>query len=280
MAFSVFLFPLSNPQVTPLPPLKGLTFLNMDLQKATLGKRIGAWLLDLFLLAFLAAGASFLISTFLNYETYTDTMETAYAHYEQEYGVTFQMSAAEYSEMSDAQKQEYEIAYNALLADEEAMYAYDMMINIALVVTTSGLLLAVLILEFLVPLLRGDGQTIGKKAFNLGVVRTDSVRISGVQLFIRSILGKYTIELMLPILLVLAILWGVLDITGTLILIAIGLVQIILYCVTKNNAQIHDLLAGTVVIDIYSQRIFSNKEDMLAYVKQQEEERAQKRNYY
>ena len=279
MAFSVFLFPLSNPQVTPLPPLKGLTFLNMDLQKATLGKRIGAWLLDLFLLAFLAAGASFLISTFLNYETYTETMETAYAHYEQEYGVTFQMSAAEYSEMSDAQKQEYEIAYNALLADEEAMYAYDMMINIALVVTTSGLLLAVLILEFLVPLLRGDGQTIGKKAFNLGVVRTDSVRISGVQLFIRSILGKYTIELMLPILIILAILWGVLDITGTLILFAIGLVQIVLYCVTKNNSQIHDLLAGTVVIDIYSQRIVANKEDMLAYVKQQEEERAQKRNY-
>ena len=251
----------------------------MDLQKATLGKRIGAWLLDLFLLAFLAAGASFLISTFLNYETYTETMETAYAHYEQEYGVTFQMSAAEYSEMSDAQKQEYEIAYNALLADEEAMYAYDMMINIALVVTTSGLLLAVLILEFLVPLLRGDGQTIGKKAFNLGVVRTDSVRISGVQLFIRSILGKYTIELMLPILIILAILWGVLDITGTLILFAIGLVQIVLYCVTKNNSQIHDLLAGTVVIDIYSQRIVANKEDMLAYVKQQEEERAQKRNY-
>ena len=207
-------------------------------------------------------------------------METAYSHYEQQYGVTFQMSAAEYAEMSDAQKQEYEIAYNALLADEEAMYAYDMMINIALVVTTSGLLLSVLILEFLVPLLRGNGQTIGKKAFNLGVVRTDSVRISAVQLFIRSVLGKYTIELMLPILLVLSILWGVLDITGTFILIAIGLVQIILYCVTKNNAQIHDLLAGTVVIDIYSQRIFNSKEDMLAYVKRQEEERAQKRHYY
>ena len=49
--------------------------------------------------------------------------------------------------------------------------------------------------------------------------------------------------------------------------LALGLTQVILLAVTRNNSQIHDLLAGTVVVDVSSQMIFRDTEEMIAYTK-------------
>ena len=67
--------------------------------------------------------------------------------------------------MTEAQKETYDAAYDALIADEEAMKAYNMMVNLTLVITTCGILLAVLLWELLIPLFLGNGQTLGKKIF-------------------------------------------------------------------------------------------------------------------
>lgn len=251
----------------------------MDLQKATLSKRAAALVLDLILLSVLAVGFVFGLFALLEYDSYSQVMKDAYATYEEQYGITLNIGLEEYGALPQAQKQLYDTAYEALSKDEAAVHAYNMMLNISLLSTTLGILFAILVLEFMIPLWLGNGQTVGKKVFGLGLVRRDSVKINPGQVFIRALLGKYTIETMVPVYLLLMMFWGILDITGTVILCGLGLLQVVLYAVTDTNAQIHDLLASTVVVDITSQRIFASSEDLLAHIQRQHADRAAQQDY-
>ena len=251
----------------------------VELQKASSWKRIAAWVLDLMLLAVLAVGGTFLFSTLLGYDGYEQQLNQAYASYESQYGITFDIAKETYSAMTEAEKANYNAAYEALIADEEAMYAYNMVVNLSLLVTTLGILLSVLVLEFIVPLILKNGQTVGKKCFSLGVVRNDGVKVNPLQLFARAILGKYTIETMIPVYIILMLFWGTMDITGTLLLAALLIAQVICYAVTQNRAVIHDLLVGTVVVDIASQKVFESTEDLIAYTKRIHAEQAKRQEY-
>ena len=250
-----------------------------DLQKANLWKRIAAWMFDAILTGTLAVGLTFLLSLALGYDGYSATVENAYAHYEEQYAVTFDVTQEEYQEMTADKRQNYENAYSALTADEEAMYAYNMMLNLTMVMTTGGILLAILALEYVVPLLFENGQTLGKKIFGLGVIRSDGVKMNNMQLFVRTVLGKFTIETMIPLYLLMMIFWGIAGLGGTLVILGLLLAQIVIMAVTKTDSLIHDLLAGTAVVDISSQMIFRSTEDLIAYQKKVAAERAARQPY-
>ena len=96
-------------------------------------------------------------------------------------------------------------------------------------------------------------------------MRQDSVKVSATALFIRAILGKYTIETMIPVLILLMIYWGTIGLVGPVVIGLILLVEICVMIFTPTNAMIHDLLAGTAVIDAASQRIFDTPEDLAAH---------------
>ena len=64
-----------------------------DLQKASMWKRISAFLFDFIMIAIVAVGIILLLSSVLGYDTYTDKLETFYEKYETEYGVDFDISA-------------------------------------------------------------------------------------------------------------------------------------------------------------------------------------------
>lgn len=236
-----------------------------DLQKASMWKRISAFLFDGILLGIVAVLFAWLLSTALGYDRHNDTLNACYAQYEAEYGVSFHMALSEYESMTEEQAQKLNAAYGALAADSEAVYAYNMLIQLTLLITSIGMLLGFLVMEFVIPLLFGNGQTLGKKIFGLGVMRTEGIKLSPVCLFIRTILGKYTIETMAPILILLLIYWGSLGLAGTLVLLILLVAQLVLLAATRTNSLIHDLLAGTVVVDLASQMIFDTKEDMIAY---------------
>ena len=119
------------------------------------------------MVATLAVGCGAALSSFLGYDDYSRALEKAYDKYETQYGIVFDISQQEYEAMTEAQKETYDAAYDALIADEEAMKAYNMMVNLTLVITTCGILLAVLLWELLIPLFLGNGQTLGKKIFGL-----------------------------------------------------------------------------------------------------------------
>ena len=150
----------------------------MDLQKAGLWKRTAAWMFDSILLGILAVAFGVLLSWALGYDGYSQTMDEAYEMYETQYGVVFDISRESYEAMTEGERERYNAAYDALIADENAMHAYSMMLNLTLVILTLAILLATAVIEWLIPLKLGSGRTLGKKIFGLALMRTDSVQMN------------------------------------------------------------------------------------------------------
>ena len=250
-----------------------------DIQKAGLWKRVAAGLLDSILLSVLAVGVAVLLGAFLGYDGYNTTLNESYAYYQDQYGVTFQITGEEYEALQPQEKEAYDKAYAALIQDEEAMKAYNMVLNLSLLITTGGILAAYLLLEFAVPLFFGNGQTVGKKVFGLGIVRVDGVRTTPLQMFVRTVLGKFTIETMIPVYVVLMFLFNVTGLYGTLLLGGLLVAQILIMAISSNNSLIHDLLAGTVVVDVASQMIFRTPQDLIDYKKKLSREQSNRQNY-
>lgn len=249
-----------------------------ELQKAGTWKRLAAWMFDEILVVILAVGLGTLLSTLLGYSGYNQRVEQAYAKYEAEYGITFEITQSEYRAMSDSQRQNYDAAYQALTADRDAMQAYSMTLQLMLIITSLGIFFSVLVWEFFVPLYLKNGQTLGKKIFSLCVMRNDSVRVNNLQLFVRAVLGKFAIETMIPVYIVMMFFLNAMDITGTVVLVGLLVAQVICVAATRTNSMIHDLLAGTVVVDS-SQRIFPSSEALLEFQKQVAAERAARQTY-
>lgn len=250
-----------------------------DIQKAGIWKRIAAWMFDMILMSVLVVGCGLLLSWVLGYDGYSAVVDEAYARYETQYGIQFDITQEDYLALSDGLRQAYDDAYAALTADEAAMQAYRMMTSLSLVITTFGILLAVLIWEFFMPLWFGNGQTLGKKIFGLCLVRIDGVQINTLQLFTRTLLGKFTIETMIPVYILLMLFWGTMDLTGTLILAVLGIGQCLCLAVSRQHGAIHDLLAGTCVVDKASQTIFRSTEELIEYQKKLAAERAARQAY-
>ncbi len=251
----------------------------MELQKAGVWKRIAAWLLDFMLICVLAVGIAFVFSTVFKYDAHLDTVNAAYEKYETEYGVKFNVTPEEYAQFSQEDIARYNEAYAALTADVEAMTAYNMAINLILITVTLSLLITYLALEVLIPLLLKNGQTVGKKAFNLGVMRIDGVRLTNIQLFVRAVLGKYTLETMIPVYIIILILFGSGGYLGLIVLLALAAVQICFLFGSKNCELIHDRMAGTVAVDLSSQKIFETTDDLIEYKQKLQAERAAKQDY-
>jgi len=126
-------------------------------------------------------------------------------------------------------------------------------------------LIPYLILEIAVPLLFKNGQTLGKKALGLAVMRTDSVKISPFLLFVRTVLGKYTVETMIPVAFLVMSVFGLVNINGLLFLTLFLTLQLGIMGFTRNRSTIHDLMSHTVVVEYSSQMIFDCPEARDAY---------------
>lgn len=250
-----------------------------DLQRASMWKRISAWLLDAILLCVTATGMALLLSALLHYDQYSQQLDARYAYYEAEYGVSRNITQAEVDAMTPEQLAAMEAASNAISEDGEAMYAYSMMLQLIILITSIAILLAYLALEFFVPLAFRNGQTIGKKVFGIGVMRQDGVCVNGVCMFIRTILGKYAIETMIPVMMVLMLFFGSIGEIGWFIVGAIGILQIFFLATTQERCLIHDKLATTVAVDLASQMIFSSPEELIAYKQKVAAEKAANQVY-
>ena len=250
------------------------------IQKASIAKRISAGLLDVIAVSIIATLCAWIISLATNYDGWNKKLEDAYAKYETQYGVTFRITEEEYNSKSRSDKETYDSAYKALIEDKEAMKAYSMVTNLMILTVSLGLFIAVLIWEFIVPLFLKDGRTVGSLIFGIAVMRSNGVRISHISLFIRAILGKYAIETMISVYIIMMIFMNTIGIVGPLVICGILLMQLILIISTKNNQLIHCILSDTVVVDYGSQRIFDSQEDLLEHKKREARDRAERNPYY
>lgn len=251
----------------------------LDLQKASLSKRISAFLFDFIILCVIAVGIATLLSIIVGYDARLEQLESQYNKYEEIYGIDTDISTDDFNALSDAEKQKYADASNAMAEDDEMNALYSILMNLTLITVSFAILLAYIITEVLVPMFFKNGQTLGKKIFGVALMRTDGVSVSTFQVFVRAIIGKYTIETMIPVFLLLLIFFGVIGNSGFLIIALLLLLQLIVMIVSKSNSLIHDLFAVTVAVDMSSQMIFKNAEEMLEYKKALAEKKAMEQVY-
>ena len=250
-----------------------------DLQKASFLKRMAAALLDLILLVVLITGIATLLAGTMGYADQVNAITESQKKYETQYGVQFRITQEQFDAMTQEQKDNYNAAFEALVKDETFLYAYNMQINLTLLITTFSILISVLVLEFIVPLLLKNGQTVGKKVFGIAVIRTDGVQAGKLQLFIRALLGKFTVETMIPVYIFIMIYFNTAGALSLGVLAALLIGQIACLVITKTNSALHDLLASTVTVDLSSQMIFRSKEDLMEYTKKIHAERANRSEY-
>ena len=202
----------------------------------------------------------------------------------QEYGFKkFDINREKYNALSSEEKVRYDfqysVAYKALTSDKEVLYTYNLVINLTLVITTVSILISYVATEFIIPILLKNGQTLGKKVFGIGLMRVDGVKLNNMMLFVRTVLGKFTIETMVPVYIIIMLFFNTIGIVGTVVLGLILLLQTVLVAATANRTPIHDALAGTVCVDIQSQRIFESEEELIDFKTRIHAEAAQKAEY-
>lgn len=263
-----------------------------DLQKASLLKRISAALFDFVMLTVVFTGCMLLISSIVNYDGYSQNLSDRLAEIHESHNITelekeYEVKFSEYQYMLDEERAklptEVQDAFNAcneeISEDKQIIKLYETIMSLSLVIVSIGLLIAFLILEFAVPLYFKNGQTLGKKIFSIAVMQIDCVKIPTKVLFIRTILGKYTIGTMVPVLMLLALFFGFIPLVPIVIIFGIFLIQIVMLVTTKTNSLIHDHLASTVVVDFQSQMIFESAKAKEEYVLRIHEEKASNEEY-
>ena len=251
-----------------------------DLQKADLWKRISAGIFDFIMLGIVIVGLAWGISEIIGYDTYIDGLNGCYERYEAEYGIDLDLIGTEdYEKLPQSEKDKYKAADEAFKVDEEALYYHNMIINLMIVIIVISVLIAYLITEFTVPLILKNGQTLGKKIFGIAVMRYDCVKVSPLLMFVRTVLGKCTIETLVPVLVLMMILAGTGGLFALLLIIAMLVAQVVFVLVTRERTLIHDIMAQTAVVDLSSQMIFETPEALLEYKQKLQAEKAAKSEY-
>lgn len=251
-----------------------------DLQKASMWKRISAFLCDIIVFCIVAVGIALLLSTVLGVDAQQNKMISICAQYADQHNLSDFMTEEElkdalsltmteerYNTLTEEQQAIFQEAANALYSDKDYLHSYGMVNQLILLVITFSLLISHLLLEFVVPLLFKNGQTLGKKVFGIAVMRMDGVKVSPLFLLVRTVLGKYAVETMIPVFVLLSFVLGTASIVTIVLLLLLVMAQVILLIFTQSRTPLHDMLAGTVVVDFASQMIFDSPEELLEYKK-------------
>ena len=266
--------------------MKDFVLMIYDLQKASVLKRISAFLLDFILTVILLTGFMWGISAVAGYDTYSDTLSARMEEIKVEYGVPeiaekYEINIDSFANMTEEERAKLPEDVQTTLtdcikkinSDPEIGQAYMMIMNLTLLMVSIGFLLSILVVEFIIPLIFKNGQTLGKKIFSIAVVRVDGVRVTPTIMFVRAILGKYTIETMVPAVLILMMHFGVGSIITVGVLLLIAVFQLVLLIATKTNSLIHDAFSSTVVVDMQTQMIFDSVDAKIEYQKKLQSER-------
>ena len=243
----------------------------LDFYKASPIKRFVAYMIDMILLLIITAGVVAGIFSKMNFNTYREELVSYYEKYEQQFGVDMSVSV---DTLSEEDQQKYVDALNALNSDEGALSVLSSIVKIAWLSLAVGLLVAYIILEVMLPLIFKNGQTVGKKAMGLCVMHKEHVKVSVMQVIYRAIVGKYFVETLVPITMILLQLSRTLGTTAVLILSAIVMTQGFVVLMSQANCGIHDKLFKTMVADYEQQYIFDTLEEKRAYEQELEEREA------
>lgn len=263
-----------------------------DLQKASVMKRFMAFLLDFILVIILITGFMWVFSAVTGYDNYSNSLSEQMTQIEQKHGIPeitkeYEIDIDTYASLTEEERNKYpeeirntlETCIKEINSDTEISKTYMMIISLTITMISLSVFFAVLIAEFIIPICLKNGQTVGKKIFSIAVMRIDGVKVTPVIMFVRSILGKYTVEIMIPLIILLMAFLGVGSIVTFGVVVLIVLFEIGLMIFTKTNSMIHDVLSSTVTVDLVSQMIFDSPEAKQEYQLRIHQEDAKNANY-
>jgi uncharacterized RDD family membrane protein YckC len=251
-----------------------------DIQKASMMKRASAWLLDIILFMVVVTGCMYGWAYVFDPTPHIEELSGIMESYEQQFGGNLEMTDEEFAKLTaEEQEEARQISQKineALNKDARALKLLEMIATYIFAMISLSILCAHFLLEFLIPLFLKNGQTLGKKCFGIALMRKDGVRVTPFMMFARTILGKSTVETMLPAMLFVLAMLGA---GGLTMYLSVGLLiaQVIVPVWTANKTAIHDLIACTVAVDMSSQMIFDSPEEREAYVARVDEEYSQAR---
>ena len=106
-----------------------------DLQKASISKRIAAWIFDMMMILILFSFAAAAISWATGISNYTTEFNEVRNEYITKYGID---PSVPEQDLTDEQKQNFIEAEKEFQKDERAIRSFAMMLNLSLVVLTSS----------------------------------------------------------------------------------------------------------------------------------------------
>lgn len=256
--------------------------MKFELQKADFWKRLSALMFDSMMLILATVGLFALFSLFFDYSEHYETIEALEQEYSEKYDINLNITKEEYENLPAAEKSRFDTAEAEYAADERAIYAYEKTtehVEISIWLALISILLSFVIFELVIPIIFKHGRTLGKKIFGLAVIRTGGFKLGGQAHFIRSMVGKYAMETMVPICILVLIVFGNMGLFGTFLLVGCLALEIGVYLTTATRSTIHDLVSDTVVVDMASQMIFESEEELIEYKTRLHEEMANKQEY-
>ena len=256
--------------------------MRFDIQRADFWKRISAFLFDTTTVGVVILSIMTALFGIFKYDDYARIVEQVEKEYVAEYGIKEDITYEEFAALTEEEKEIYYACDEARKKDHRLIASYQMLSSLQFALPSVSILLGCLITEFAIPLFFKNGQTLGKKAFGLGVIHTNGIRMRTQAHFIRTIIGKCLIELLVPFWFFMMI-WGG-KLHPTLGLGMIGLMFLLeLFLVintrVRTRSTIHDLISDTVVVDFCSQMVFETVDDLMAYKTRIHEEEVRKQRY-
>ena len=254
--------------------------MRFELQRADFWKRISAFLFDIMMIGVVGIIVASAMSALFKYDKHVALVEQVELEYVQKYGIIQDITEEQFAALSEEEKAPYYACDAERQRDPRLISSYGMLSSLKFAIPSFSILAAYLILEFMIPLFFKNGQTLGKKAFGIGVIHTNGVRMHGQAHFIRSIIGKCLIEALVPFYFIMLVLNGRLGpLLGLIMLGLLLLLQLFSVATTRTRSAIHDLVSDTTVVDLASQMIFETPDDLIAYKTRLHEEEANSKEY-
>ena len=223
------------------------------MEKHPFMKRAFAGAIDVLLIAILTVFIAMPMSSLTGYKQARADVDSMLSSMEQAYGVRFNLTPRELQELTEEQSKKYEEAFAWFAGSEENVRTYNRMVLGSYTTVLGSVLVAVLILELAVPLFFGNGQTLGKKLMGLVVIKMDTSPVDALGMIARAVLGKFLVEIAVPVFTILAIYNGNSGARSSFMIIGLFLVQAACMGLTKERRLIHDFLSGTRVVSADSE---------------------------
>lgn len=237
---------------------------------AKLFGRVAAFVLDcIIIFVTLVAFENLVMSKISNKVWDYDNLMKQYEQYQIDYGIAYYDEDGNYVSVSDVSDETWDaFKSNTDIQKIAAKISYVGMIDISVDLFV-GELLAFLIF----PLIFKDGRTLGLKMMHMGLIGTSNgLRVKFWQVLARFLIGFYAVESVLTV--------GLVYLIGPFGLVIV-LASTILMFATKKHLALHDIIAGTQVVDLERTIIYDNPGEREAhaaeYAKEKEHEEEKRR---